>query len=199
MKKVILFVAVLLTGAATQAQQQNIQLTLPAHRYYNAQEILFVENGVLYKVNTFGEFDFKPLQRQDVGNRGRSNTSVNYAINAPGNFPVYERGRRAFVTTDRLGRIRSVGNSMITYQRNGKVKSIGSITMNYKHGRLVRVGNMRLIYDRFGKIRKTLGSVNRFNQNFWHDDWYLSHGYSQGSIENEEWYYRNTRLRKKEI
>ncbi|MDC7993669.1 hypothetical protein [Altibacter sp. HG106] len=200
MKKVILFVALLLTGVATQAQKKQHQsLELPAHRYFNAQEILFVENGVLYKVNTVGEFNFKPLRQQTFGTRGRSNVNVNHPVGAPGHIYSYDRGRRAFVTTDRLGRIRTVGNSRITYLRNGKVKSIGSISMDYHRGRLIRVGGMELIYDRFGKIRRTLGSVNQFNHNFWHDDWYSYSRYENGTVRNDEWYLRNTRIRNKEI
>ena len=180
MKKVLLLVVVFLIGSTTQSiaqNHQNVQVKPgKKHRYYNSQEIAFVENGVLYSVRTDGTFSFNRIHRPYSYKERRNNHNVIYYPGTPGNSNYYKgrrgRGYNAKIKTNRYGQIIGIGRTCIFYKRNGKVKAIGSVPMQYFRGRLVSVGNLEIIYNRFGKIRSTTGHVNRNNRNNWHDDWY---------------------------
>lgn len=188
MKKVFLLVAVFLVGITTQAfttTQENVG-TNPGkkHRYYNSQEIRFVENGVLYSVAINGTFNFKILKK---GKHKKWRTYNNAHLNNK-----YRKGHRPRVITDRRGNIVQIGRTQITYQRNGKVRTIGNVPLHYYRGRLMSVGNMDIVYNRFGKIRSTYGTINRFNDQDWHDDWYSYNDYD----DDDDW---NRKRRKREI
>lgn len=189
MKKVFLLVAVFLIGSTTQTFSQHNQdvVVKPGkkHRYYNSQEIRFVENGVRYSVTTDGSFDYAPLRRKDNQHYGRRNHNVKHYPGTPGGVQyVYgSPNYRPRITTDRFGNIRSIGSTYITYKRNGKVKSIGDVKLQYYRGKLIQVGGMKLIYNRHGKIRDTFGSINHRNNIDWHDDWY----YDDDAINNDDW------------
>ncbi len=203
MKKVILLVVVFLIGSSTQAfSQRNHNVVTKQgkkHRYYNSQEIRFVENGVLYSVSTDGTFDFEISNDSYFYNWDRRNHNVVYYPGTPGAVQ-YKRGRRMYrpnISLDRFGRVRSVGSTYITYKRNGKVRSIGSVTLKYQRGRLKQVGNMHIVYNRFGEIRDTHGYVNRYNKKYWHDDWYIHYEYDcEQEDVFEEW---GNRKRKRNI
>ena len=173
MKKVILMVALFLVGTATQTManhQNNVDRNPVKRSGCNlAEKVQFVEQGVLYTVTPNGSFDYKFLREQK---RYRQRARYNTQGKRTKRYRKY-RNYRPVVTTDRFGRIRSIGQTQITYKRNGKVRSIGSVPMQYHRGRLVQVGSMELIYNRFGTIRHTIGHVNKFNKRFWHDDWYV--------------------------
>jgi hypothetical protein len=178
MKKVFILVVAVLIGSTTQTFSQHNQdvIVKPGkkHRYYNSQEIRFVENGVLYKVATNGLFNFSPLRRRGNHHYGRRNHNVKHYPGSSGGVQ-YSYGRpnyRPRITTDRFGNIRSVGSTYITYKRNGKVKSIGDVAMQYYRGKLTQVGGVKLIYNHHGKIKDTLGSINHCVNTNWHDDWY---------------------------
>lgn len=183
MKNAILFVAVFLMGIATQtfAQRNNKVDYKPGteHRYYNTQEIRFVENGVLYSVATDGTFNYSVLNRPYQYSNSRRNYNTVYYNTAPGHVTYINRRHYTSpqVKIDRYGRIRSIGETLITYQRNGKVRSIGCVALQYHRGLLTRVGNLQIVYNRRGKIKSTIGHVNRYNQQYWHEDWY---GYDSG-------------------
>lgn len=173
MKKVFLLVAIFLVGSATQTIAQNHQNVVTnsgnKHRYYNSQEIRFVEDGVLYTVSTRGELNFTFLQASNPYRVDRRNHNVIYY----GNDFNFRRNYRARVLKDRFGIIHRVGNTPIEYKRNGKVKRVGTIYFQYHRGLLVQVGNMQITYNRRGEIRDTQGYVNRLNRKLWHDDWYI--------------------------
>jgi hypothetical protein len=190
MKKAVLFVAIFLMGMATQtfAQRHNNVVYNPGTnvRYYDAQEIRFVENGVLYSVATNGTFRFRTLQRPFTNSRRGYTT--NYYGMTPGEV-VYVNERhnnRSQIRFDRYGRIGSIGETLISYQRDGKVRSIGCVPLQYRRGSLIRVGNLEVIYNRRGMIRNTIGYVNRYNKQYWHEDWYEY--YNDWSDDwNDEW------------
>jgi len=178
MKKVFLLVVAVLIGSTAQTFSQHNQdvIVKPGkkHRYYNSQEIRFVENGVLYEVATNGLFDFSPIRRRGNHHYGRRNHNVKHYPGTPGGVQ-YAYGRpnyRPRITTDRFGNIRSVGSTYITYKRNGKVRSIGDVAMQYYRGKLIQIGGMKLIYNHHGKIKDTFGSINHCGNINWHDDWH---------------------------
>lgn len=192
MKKVFLLVAVFLVGNATQTFSQHRHDVVynqgTYDRYHNSQEIRFVENGVLYMVATDGTFRFRELHRPFQYSRARRNHNTIY-YSSPGhhNSVKYRRGYRSNIRTDRFGRIRSIGQTLITYKRNGSVKTIGCVSMQYFRGSLLRVGNLEIIYNRRGKIRNTIGHVNRFNRKYWHDSWYRNNNDWDGDDWNDDW------------
>ena len=177
-KSIFLVVLTLGLGMTTQhtlANHQDVTYN-PGNfdRYYNAQVIRFVENGVMYSVRMDGTFRFREMHRPYQYTYGRRNHQVSNYPAAPGGIDprVNRRGYRHLIKTDRFGRIRSIGNTFITYKRNGKVRSIGGVNMFYQRGRLIQVGNMQILYNRRGKIRRVIGHVNRYNRKVWHRDWY---------------------------
>ena len=180
MKKVFLLVAVFLMGITTQAETntnaENVKL-IPGtnNRYTSAQEITFVENGVLYAVTTDGSFSFEFLHPQQNDYRRGGQQQVYYY-----NGKKYKKakkynkhqGRRARIARDHYGNIIAIGRTQITYQRNGKVRTIGCVPLKYQRGLLVQAGNMAITYNRRGNIRDTYGFINRENRNGWNDDGY---------------------------
>ncbi|KAA3624036.1 MAG: hypothetical protein DWP94_04555 [Flavobacterium sp.] len=193
MKKSILLVVLFLMGMTTQtfSQQNKNVANYPGtyDRYYNSHEIRFVENGVLYSVATDGTFHFRELHDPYAYRNGRRNYKTMYYNSVPGQVTYVNsrRGNRNLIRTDRLGRIRSIGSTQITYKRNGKVRSIGSVTMTYNRGLLTSVGNLIVHYNRRGKIRKTTGYVNRYNRKFWHDSWYRHNNDWDGDDWDDGW------------
>jgi hypothetical protein len=180
MKKAMLLVVLFLFGMTTQTFSQRHQNTdrNPGkdHRYYNAQEIRFVENGVLYAVRTDGTFHFKTLQRAREYTYGRRAHNTVYYPSAPGQV-VYTSVRRPFepnIRTNRYGQIVRVGETLITYNRFGQVRSIGCVPLKYHKGNLKQVGDLKLKYDHHGLVRKTHGYVNGYNKKYWHEDWYIN-------------------------
>jgi len=197
MKKVFLLVAVFLIGNTTQPfanNQKDVTINLgKKHRYDKSQEIRFVEEGVLYTIDTEGSFDFEVFRKRNQNKRGRKNNYVTYNNGNRKNVK-YKRHFRPRVTYDRFGRVRSVNNTNITYQRNGKVKSIGCVPMKYFRGRLMIIGDMEIVYNRNGKIRDTYGYVNSYNRKLWHNNWYV---YNDHDFRNDDVIAYGDRVRNK--
>ncbi len=184
MKKAVLLVVAFLFGIATQTfaqrHQNVVHKTGTYDRYYNSQEIQFVENGLLFSLTADGSFNFRELRRNAPYSRLNRRQHTAYYGTAPGHV-AYMKGRRSAIDVvrwDRFGRVRSIGDTYITYKRNGKVRSIGRVHMDYHRGKLVQVGNLEVLYNRRGFIRNTKGHVNKYNKKYWHDDWY---------IHNDDW------------
>ena len=178
MKKGILLVAVFLFGMTTQTFSQRRQNTDrdqgKQYRYYNAQEIRFVENGVLYAVRTDGTFQFRDLQQTYVNTYNRRTHNTVYYPSAPGQV-VYTSNRRSYdprLIVNQYGQVVRVGESLITYNRFGQVRSIGRIPLKYHKGLLKEVGDLKIKYNHYGEIKDLRGSVNRYNEKYWHEDWY---------------------------
>ena len=202
MKKVFLLVVAALIGSTTQAFSQHNQdvVVKPGkkHRYYNSQEIRFVEKGVLYAIATNGSFDFSPVRRNGNQHYGRRNHNVKQYLGAPGAVQ-YVYGRpyyRPRITKDRFGNIRSIGATYITYKRNVKVRSIGDVAMQYYRGKLIQVGGMKLIYNRHGRIRDTFGSIDHCDNIDWHDDWYYNDDATYNDY-SHDWRYDRKRKKNK--
>ncbi|MEM7187536.1 MAG: hypothetical protein AAF466_12845, partial [Bacteroidota bacterium] len=178
MRNALLLVALFLGGMTTQtmAQRHGNVNKKPGkkHRYYNSQSVRFVENDVLFTVFTDGTFSFtdqfngRPYRFQK-----RNHRSNYYGKNGRRGHRRGYGHRPLRVKTDRYGSIVSVNGICISYKRNGKVRQIGSVPIYHQRGLMVQVGGMTLQYNRFGEIRNTFGQINRFNNSFWHDDWYV--------------------------
>ena len=201
MKSAVLLVALFLGGMTTQtiAQDHGNVTTKPGkkHRYYNSQSVRFVENDVLFTVFTDGTFSFTDQIVGQPYRYDKGNLKTTYYGNT-GRRGLRTYGHRPIrVKKDRFGNIVSVNDICISYQRSGKVQQIGTIPIYHKKGYMVQVGGMTLQYDRFGGIRNTFGIINRHNDDFWHNDWYVSNDYGndwENDDSNEEWFGRRNRI-----
>lgn len=190
MKKVFLLVAVFLVGITTQAETntkaENVTFNPGStYRYTNAQEITFVENGVLYAVTTDGAFSFQFLHPSQNNYRRGGTQQLYYNNNRRNRRIDRHNDRRARVARDCYGNIIAIGQTQITYKRNGKVRNIGRVPLRYHRGLLISVGNMEITYNRRGLIRDTFGFINRQNRNQWQNDGYAFNGRREGQIGND--------------
>lgn len=174
MKKVILLLAVMLTGltsatakeASTSKNSKKLDLT---SRYNYVQPIMFVERGVEFLIFADGSFDFNT---NFVGNSTRSRNyrnrkgNINRSYGAPGTTYRHIGARGVRITHDYLGRVRRIGNVFINYDRQGRIKRAGTVYMQYRFNRLQQVGNLRLQYNRRGRLIGFKGFVNRSNRNY---------------------------------
>lgn len=175
MRKITLVLAVMLlsvTFASATEQLTNLkgkELSINK-RYRFTQPIMFVERGVEFLIFPNGEFDFNTdvnygyygnyYYRHSKSKRGKINT----AYGAPGVRINYNRPRGVYVSHDRFGRIRRIGNVFINYDYTGRVKRIGSVYMQYRRGKLKQVGGLHIQYNRWGDIVSLRGKVNKSNQ-----------------------------------
>ncbi|RZN84010.1 MAG: hypothetical protein EVB11_02930 [Winogradskyella sp.] len=185
MKKVILLLAVMLTGLITATAAEKTSATLNkdldiTSRYNYVQPILFVERGVEFLIFADGSFDFNT---DFIGNSTRPNYyrnrrgNVNRSFGAPGTTYRHRGSRRGVrITHDYLGRVRRIGNVFINYDRQGRIKRAGTVYMRYRYNRLQQVGNLRLQYNRRGRLVGYRGFVNHNNRdcntfNQWDNNW----------------------------
>jgi hypothetical protein len=182
MRNAVLLVALFLGGMTTQMIAQkhgNVNSKVgKKHRYDNSQSVEFVENDVLFTVFTDGTFSFTDQIVGQPYRYNKRNHKKNYYGKKNRSAGIHRRGNRPIrVRTDHYGTIIGVNDVCISYKRNGKVKQIGSVPVYHQRGQLVQVGGMTLQYDRFGGIRNTFGIINRYNDDFWHNDWYSYNDY----------------------
>ncbi|WP_299117001.1 hypothetical protein [uncultured Winogradskyella sp.] len=187
MKKVILLLAVMLTGLTTATAAEKTSATLEkgldfTSRYRYAQPIVFVERGVEFLIFADGSFDFNTDyfgNTPRTGNYYRNRRGyVNRSFGTPGTrYNHYgSRNRGVRITHDYLGRVRRIGNVFINYDRQGRIKRAGTVYMRYRYNRLQQVGNLRLQYNRRGLLIGYSGFVNHSNRdcntfNQWDNDW----------------------------
>ena len=213
MKKITLVLAAMLlsitsataTKATVDLGQKDLRIT---NRYRYSQPILFVERGVEFLVFPSGEFDFNTEKNYSDRNRYNKKRNsrrgtINKTYGAPGVRINYTKPRGIYVSHDRFGRLRRVGNTFINYDTYGRVKRIGSVYMKYRHGKLKQVGGLNIKYNRRGDMVSLNGTVNYSNQgcgfcgmtgcttdHFHNDyrdnDWY---NYSDDLYSNEDYYY----------
>jgi len=202
MRNALLLVALFLGGMTTQtiAQKHGNVNTKKGkkHRYYNSESVRFVENDVLFTVFTDGTFSFTDYSVGHPYRYNKRNHNTKYYGNKGRRGNGHRYGNRPIrVKKDRYGNIIGVNNVCISYKQNGKVKQIGSVPIYHQRGYMVKVGGMTIQYDRFGYIRNTFGTINRFNNGNWHDDWYVYNDYGndwENDDSNEDWYGRRTRI-----
>lgn len=145
MKKLILTLFLLAASYSKPIYSYNSSENLTQSYYDNA--VTFVENGIRFHVFFNGDFKF---------DRGRSR-------NRRGN-------NRISIQRDYQGRVRRVGNVLISYNNRGDVRKIGSIYMQYSRGRLTRVGHLKIYYNRwgdatfYGRVRYNDYYYNNYNE-----------------------------------
>jgi len=174
MKKITLVLATMLlsvTNATAAKSTSDLNHTDKSNinRYRYSQPIMFVERGLEFLIFQNGEFDFNTNRRTDYSNNyfkqsRTSRFSKNRTYGAPGVNLNYTNTRKEYISYDRFGRIRGVGNVYINYDHLGRVKRIGSLYMRYHNDKLIQVGKLRLQYNRWGDLIRTKGYVNYSNQ-----------------------------------
>lgn len=192
MRKVFILVVLFLGGITTQAVAQkkdhkNFNNGIN-HRYYNPESVRFVEDGILFTVYTDGTFNFTNQFNGSPYFNGRRNHQVANYGKRRGHLRKRGWGNRPlYVKNDYFGNVILVNNVRITYQRNGKVAQIGCVPIVHRRGLLRQVGGMTLEYNRFREIRNAYGFVNRYNQQFWHENWYVYNDHGNYHYRNDDW------------
>ena len=146
-----------------------------------AQPIIFMERGVEFLIFPDGSFDFNTNNYDPYYNDGvyyksnrskRSNVNINYR--GPNVNVAYSNNIRnsgVYISRDRFGQVRRIGNVFLNYDRRGKVTRIGSVFIEYGRGRngtLRQVGGLRVNYNHWGEIVNLRGQVNRYQNDFCH-------------------------------
>ncbi len=180
MKRLVLLFAGLLIGlttvSATELNHQKTENNLDITKHYRyAQPIMFVERGIEFLIFPDGSFDFNTKTYDNnysdfyYKNNSRRGSSVNttYGVrNKRYKHTSNRYNRGVFVSHDRNGKIRRVGNVYLNYDRYGKIKRVGSVYMGYRqgrHNRLNLVGGLRVHYNRWGEIINIHGQVKRYD------------------------------------
>ncbi|WP_054851118.1 hypothetical protein [Olleya sp. ITB9] len=202
MKKLVLLFTGLLMGlttvtAETKSTSQGEDLV--QNRNYYTQPITFIERGVEFLLFNDGTFDFSTQLSQTQGdNYYRQSTNKRRTLNttygAPGTQYFNPRDNGVIITHDRDGKVRRVGNVFLNYNRSGQIKRLGSVYVSYnRQGLVSQIGGMRLQYNRFGQLVRTVGQINRYNNN--HNSTPIVNQNNNGHYEynqnnNDNYYYR---------
>ncbi|TNJ46494.1 hypothetical protein KFZ70_13765 [Tamlana fucoidanivorans] len=223
MKKTLLLFTGLLMGlttvSATTSNYDVGQKKILKHKNRFAQPIMFIERGVEFLIFPDGSFDFNtnyydPYYNDNTyykSSSRRSSLNVNYR--GPNVNIGYSNGQNGvYISRDRFGQVRRVGNVFINYNRRGQVSRVGSVYIDYGRGRhatLRQVGGLRVHYNDWGEITNVRGQVNRFNDTYcnvngWpstntrndieicHNDWYEGDDYD----DNYYYYKSNGKVKK---
>ncbi|WP_242132327.1 hypothetical protein [Aestuariivivens marinum] len=201
MKRTLLFFTMLLIGlTAVSALSLNNNDVGKFNRY--AEPIIFMERGVEFLIFPDGSFDFDTNVYNHYNdniyyksNTKRSSIDINYR--GPNINIGYSsnRNNRVYISRDRYGKVRRVGNVFINYDRSGKVTRIGSVFMRYGRGRnatLTQVGGLRVNYNHWGEIVNIRGHVNNYNDDFCHvcgvTSCNMSYHYGDHGHDRDNWF-----------
>lgn len=207
MKKTLLLLTGLLMGlttvSATNAKDHDVGVKdVLMNRNHFAQPIMFVERGIEFMIFPDGSFDFDtnfydPYYNDNMyyrSNTRRNGINVNYhGPNVSIGFSS-NNNRGVYVSRDRNGLVRRVGNVNINYNWYGQVSRIGSVFIDYSRGRnstLARVGGLRVNYNAWGEIVNVRGNVNGFNDGYCNiNGWITSNNqrFDQNHRRNSDWY-----------
>lgn len=164
MKKITLFVAVLLfasTANAAEIINFSDKSRFPIS-INNAEPIQFTERGIEFFIFPDGQFDFNTVPSQSENyykKTGRRNFNNTYGV--PNSY-----NSRVKIEHDNFGRIRRIGNVFINYDFDNSIKRIGSVYLSYNRFALRQVGGLRIIYNRFGQIIDYVGNVKSRISNY---------------------------------
>ncbi|MBD0835490.1 hypothetical protein [Aestuariibaculum suncheonense] len=165
---VLLFAGILLNMNSVMALDLNLTTNTPKHYRY-VQPITFVEHGIEFSVFPDGNFDYEFLYTEDYYNFNTRRSSINASYSGPRvniNYTSTSPNRN-YISRDRNGMIRVVGNVPINYDRTGNVTQIGSVFIGYGRGRnntLNQVGGLIVNYNNWGQIVSTRGYINIDNR-----------------------------------
>ncbi|MBP0902506.1 hypothetical protein ACFSKN_02660 [Mariniflexile gromovii] len=177
MKRTVLLFAglsmVFLTASATDLNfnKENNKIDITKHYRY-AQPIVFVERGVEFLIFPDGSFDFN----SNYNNSNSRRNSINASYNGPRVSINYSSAhtRSPYISHDRNGIIRSIGDVHLNYDRYGKITRVGSVSIDYGKGKnatLTKVGGLKVNYNHWGEIVSIRGAVNKYNRfNDYHID-----------------------------
>ncbi|MBJ6368816.1 hypothetical protein [Snuella sedimenti] len=178
MKKLVLFFSGLLMSITTitALETTNLNHEKPSDiskRYSYAQPIAFMERGIAFLIFPDGSFDFNTHSDEHFYNDYYRNNTRRNVINATYRGPHVNinysstNTRGVFISRDRYGKIRRIGNVYLNYSRNGKITRVGNVFLKYNRGNglLKQVGNLHVRYNHWGEIVNIRGQVNHYNNN----------------------------------
>lgn len=200
MKRTVFLIAgllmVLTTASATDlsknSKENDIDVT---KRYRYAQPIVFVERGVEFLIFPDGSFDFNANYHDDYYNSNSRRNTINASYNDPRVSINYTSStpRNTYISRDRSGNIRSIGNVYLNYDRYGKITRVGSVFIDYSRGRnatLSQVGGLRVNYNHWGEIVSVRGVVNQHNRfNDYHIDTHNTWTHNNQHCDNDDDFY----------
>lgn len=167
---VLLFAGILFSINSVTALDLNANSTDTPKHYRYVQPVTFVENGIEFSIFPDGNFDFDFLYNDAYYNSNSRRSSINASYNGPRVSINYTSTspNRNYISRDRNGTIRVIGNVPINYDRAGNVTQIGSVFIGYGRGRnttLNQVGGLTVNYNNWGQIVSTRGYINAHNRN----------------------------------
>ncbi|WP_298238318.1 hypothetical protein [uncultured Algibacter sp.] len=143
-----------------------------------AQPIIFMERGVEFLIFPDGSFDFNTNNYNSYYNDDayyKSNRSKRSSVNVIYRGPnanmgfTNNRNNGVYISRDRSGQVRRIGNVFLNYDRLGKITRVGSVFIDYVRGRngtLRQVGGLRVNYNHWGEIVNLRGQVKRYQDDF---------------------------------
>lgn len=191
---VLLFAGMLFSTNSVMALDLNATTMDSPKHYRYVQPVTFVENGIEFSVFPDGNFDYEFLYRETYYNSNSRRSSINASYNGPRVSINYTSNTsdRNFVSTDRNGTIRVIGNVPINYDRAGNVTQIGSVFIGYGRGKnntLNQVGGLSVNYNNWGQIVSTKGYININNRNADYCDVQDNSWNNNNHFENDDKYY----------
>ncbi len=180
MKRTVFLIAgllmVLTTASAKDLSKNNKENDI-TKRYRYAQPIVFIERGVEFLIFPDGSFDFNANYYETHYNSNSRRNTINASYNSPRVNINYTTStpRNTYISRDRNGAIRSIGDVYLNYDRYGKVTRVGSVFIDYSRGRnatLSQVGGLRVNYNHWGEIVSVRGVVNQHNR---FNDYHIDH------------------------
>lgn len=209
MKRIVLLFAGLLIGLATASATElsnsnkgnDIDIT---KRYRYAQPIVFVERGVEFLIFPDGSFDFDSKYNNTYYNSNSRRNTINASYNGPRVSINYSTAHEAnrYISRDRNGIIRSIGDVNLNYDRYGKITRVGSVFIDYSRGKnatLAQVGGLKVNYNHWGEIVTIRGVVSQYNRfNDYHIDNHSAYTYKNHYYNDADYYYykQNGKIKK---
>ncbi|MBD0822798.1 hypothetical protein [Aestuariibaculum marinum] len=201
---VLLFAGMLFSTNSVMALDLNKTTINTPNHYRYVQPVTFVENGIEFSIFPDGNFDYEFLYNTTYYNSNSRRSSINASYSNPRVSVNYTSTspNRNFISRDRNGTIRDIGNIPINYDRTGNVTQIGSVFIGYGRGKnatLNRVGGLTVNYNSWGQIVSTKGYVNSNNRhvNYCVIENDLSNNYSHHNNNDSYYYYKKNGKTKK--
>jgi hypothetical protein len=186
----LLAVSIMLTASLASAKEtKSFEMTdVTTGRYSFDEPISFTERGIEFFVFPNGDFDFNTRPNDSQGDyffRGAGKKGSEKLNRGSVNYGV-------LIEHDSFGRVRRVGNTFINYDFTDRVSRIGSVFMRYNRFALSQIGGLKIVYDRRGNIVDMIGSVKRFGNQGFTNNYYTNDAYCDVSYDNHTSYNSTT-------
>ena len=156
MKKLVLLLTAVLTGAGSALAETSSEKAAPHNAFNYGNSFIFLENGITFSVYPDGEFDFY-LDNQVAVNAHVGVGPVGITFNSGYNYSP-------FVQYDDYGAVIQIENVPIFYDYYGRVNRIGDVRVWYRNNLVYRIGGMYVYYTPRGLYDYHTGFINVYNR-----------------------------------